>query len=215
MDTMFEAIDLKYLLLEHYKALGFQEKHVMVIFMMDQLMKQENHLVTAELLSLKMAMPIEEIDSVMVHLLDRQLLEFSTVDGKTSTSLKPLKQLLYRKFQQQVLHQTQEVNVDEQSNIFQFIEKAFARTLSPLEISRIQDWLNFGYSHEMIQASLQDAISKQKKSIRHMDKYLQKQTTKENFAQEGTSVSNQPPQDIQRTIQQINQTIDDGFKGKK
>jgi DNA replication protein len=215
MDTMFEAIDLKYLLLEHYKALGFQEKHVMVIFMMDQLMKQENHLVTAELLSLKMAMPIEEIDSVMVHLLDRQLLEFSTVDGKTSTSLKPLKQLLYRKFQQQVLHQTQEVNVDEQSNIFQFIEKAFARTLSPLEISRIQDWLNFGYSHEMIQASLQDAISKQKKSIRHMDKYLQKQTTKENFAQEGTSVSNQPPQDIQRTIQQINQKIDDGFKGKK
>lgn len=212
---MFEAIDLKYLLLEHYKALGFQEKHVMVIFMMDQLMKQENHLVTAELLSLKMAMPIEEIDSVMVHLLDRQLLEFSTVDGKTSTSLKPLKQLLYRKFQQQVLHQTQEVNVDEQSNIFQFIEKAFARTLSPLEISRIQDWLNFGYSHEMIQASLQDAISKQKKSIRHMDKYLQKQTTKENFAQEGTSVSNQPPQDIQRTIQQINQKIDDGFKGKK
>jgi len=215
MDTMFEAIDLKYLLLEHYKALGFQEKHVMVIFMMDQLMKQENHLVTAELLSLKMAMPIEEIDSVMVHLLDRQLLEFSTVDGKTSTSLKPLKQLLYRKFQQQVLHQTQEVNVDEQSNIFQFIEKAFARTLSPLEISRIQDWLNFGYSHEMIQASLQDAISKQKKSIRHMDKYLQKQTTKENFAQEGTSVSNQPAQDIQRTIQQINQKIDDGFKGKK
>ena len=212
---MFEAIDLKYLLLEHYKALGFQEKHVMVIFMMDQLMKQENHLVTAELLSLKMAMPIEEIDSVMVHLLDRQLLEFSTVDGKTSTSLKPLKQLLYRKFQQQVLHQTQEVNVDEQSNIFQFIEKAFARTLSPLEISRIQDWLNFGYSHEMIQASLQDAISKQKKSIRHMDKYLQKQTTKENFAQEGTSVSNQPAQDIQRTIQQINQKIDDGFKGKK
>lgn len=212
---MFEAIDLKYLLLEHYKALGFQEKHVMVIFMMDQLMKQENHLVTAELLSLKMAMPIEEIDSVMVHLLDRQLLEFSTVDGKTSTSLKPLKQLLYRKFQQQVLHQTQEMNVDEQSNIFQFIEKAFARTLSPLEISRIQDWLNFGYSHEAIQASLQDAIAKQKKSIRHMDKYLQKQTTKENFALEGTSVGNQQPQDIQRTIQKINQTIDDGFKGKK
>jgi hypothetical protein len=48
-----------------------------------------------------------------------------------------------------------------------------------------------------------------------MDKYLQKQTTKENFAQEGTSVSNQSPQDIKRTIQQINQKIDDGFKGKK
>jgi DNA replication protein len=215
MDTMFEAIDLKYLLLEHYKTLGFQEKHVMVIFMMDQLMKQENHLVTAELLSLKMAMPIEEIDSVMVELLDRQLLEFSTVEGKTSTSLKPLKQLLYKRFQQQVLHQTQTVNVDEHASIFQSIEKAFGRTLSPLEISRIQDWLNFGYSLALIQTSLQDAITKQKKSIRHMDKYLQKQTTKENFAQEGTSPVGQQSQDVQRTIQHINQKIDDGFKGKK
>jgi DnaD/phage-associated family protein len=215
MDTMFEAIDLKYLLLEHYKTLGFQEKHVMVIFMMDQLMKQENHLITAELLSLKMAMPIEEIDNVMVELLDRQLLEFSTIEGKTSTSLKPLKQMLYKRFQQQVLHQTQVVNIDEQTSIFQAIEKAFARTLSPLEISRIQDWLNFGYTPELIQRSLQDAIAKQKKSIRHMDKYLQRQTTKENFSQEGTNLAGQHPQDIQQTIHQINQKIDDGFKGKK
>jgi DnaD/phage-associated family protein len=215
MDTMFEAIDLKYLLLEHYKTLGFQEKHVMVIFMMDQLMKQENHLITAELLSLKMAMPIEEIDNVMVELLDRQLLEFSTIEGKTSTSLKPLKQMLYKRFQQQVLHQTQVVNMDEQTSIFQAIEKAFARTLSPLEISRIQDWLNFGYTPELIQTSLQDAIAKQKKSIRHMDKYLQRQTTKENFSQEGTNLAGQNPQDIQQTIHQINQKIDDGFKGKK
>jgi DnaD/phage-associated family protein len=187
----------------------------MVIFMMDQLMKQENHLVTAELLSLKMAMPIEEIDSIMVELLDRQLLEFSTIEGKTSTSLKPLKQLLYKRFQQQVLHQTQNLNLDEQASIFQTIEKAFARTLSPLEISRIQDWLNFGYTPALIQTSLHDAITKQKKSIRHMDKYLQKQTTKENFSQEGTNLSGQQPQDVQRTIQEINQKIDDGFKGKK
>jgi hypothetical protein len=48
-----------------------------------------------------------------------------------------------------------------------------------------------------------------------MDKYLQKQTTKENFSQEGTNLSGQQPQDVQRTIQEINQKIDDGFKGKK
>jgi hypothetical protein len=48
-----------------------------------------------------------------------------------------------------------------------------------------------------------------------MDKYLQKQTTKDNFSQEGTNLGGQHPQDIQRTIQQINQKIDDGFKGKK
>ena len=36
MNAMFEALDLKHLLLDHYKALGFQEKHVMVILVMDQ-----------------------------------------------------------------------------------------------------------------------------------------------------------------------------------
>jgi DnaD/phage-associated family protein len=114
-----------------------------------------------------------------------------------------------------VLHQTQDVNGEEQTSIFQSIEKAFGRTLSPLEISRIPDWFHFGYTPALIQTSLQDAITKQKKSIRHMDKYLQKQTTKENFAQEGTSPAGPQSQDVQRTIQQINQKIDDGFKGKK
>lgn len=215
MDNLHEAVDLKYLLLEHYKILGFQEKHVMVILMIDQLIKQHNHLITAELLSLKMTLPLEEIDAVMVDLLNRQLIEFSTSDGKTFTSLKPIKQLLYKRFQQQVIQQTQELNLTDQSTIFQSIEQAFGRTLSPLEISRIQDWLGFGYTQVMIQASLQDAISKQKKSIRHMDKYLQKQTLKENFANEGNPLSGQPTQDIQKTLTQINQHIDHGNKPKK
>lgn len=216
MNAMFEALDLKHLLLDHYKALGFQEKHVMVILVMDQLIKQDNHLITAELLSLKMTLPLEEIDATMVDLLNRKFIEYVTVDGKTQTTLNPLKQLLYKRFQQQVIHQTQELNVNAQANLFQMIEKGFGRTLSPLEISRIQDWLEFGYSEAIILLSLEDAISKQKKSIRFMDKYLQKQTMKENFNQEGLTTSQQAPhQDIQKTIAKISENFDHGSKQKK
>jgi DNA replication protein len=215
MDAMIEAIDLRYLLLEHYKQLGFQEKHVMVILMMDQLNKQDNRLMTAELLSLKMAMPIEDIDKVMVDLLQRQLIEFVTIDGKTQTSLKPIKQLLYKRFQQQVIHQTQEVHLNDQASLFQLIEKAFGRTLSPLEISRIQDWLNFGYTAEQIEHVLKDAVSKQKKSIRYMDKALQKEATKENFAQEGRGVFDKDHRRIQDTLADISQKLDDDGNDQK
>ncbi|MBM3909643.1 MAG: DnaD domain protein [Firmicutes bacterium] len=216
MNTMFEALDLKHLLLDHYKALGFQEKHVMVILVMDQLLKLDNHLITAELLSLKMTLPLEEIDATMVELLNRKFIEYVTVSGKTHTTLNPLKQLLYKRFQQQVIHQTQELTVNAQANLFQRIEKEFGRTLSPLEISRIQDWLQFGYSEAIIISSLEEAIAKQKKSIRFMDKYLQKQTTKENFNLEGNpSIQQNPHQDIQKTITQINENLDHGSKQKK
>jgi DnaD/phage-associated family protein len=215
MDAMVEAVDLRYLLLEHYKQLGFQEKHVMVILMMDQLTKQDNRLVTAELLSLKMAMPLEEIDQVMVDLLQRQLIEFVTIDGKTQTSLKPVKQLLYKRFQQQVIHQTQEVNMTEQTSLFQVIEKSLARTLSPLEISRIQDWLNFGYTPEQIQSALDEAIKKQTKSIRYMDKILQKMATKENFAQEGVGLLNKDHRRIYDTLADISKKLDDDPDHKK
>jgi len=215
MDAIVEAVDLRYLLLEHYKQLGFQEKHVMVILMMDQLTKQDNRLVTAELLSLKMAMSLEEIDQVMVDLLQRQLIEFVTIEGKTQTSLKPVKQLLYKRFQQQVIHQTQEVNMTEQTSLFQIIEKSFARTLSPLEISRIQDWLNFGYTPEQIQSALEEAIKKQTKSIRYMDKILQKLATKENFAQEGVGLLDKDHRRIQDTLTDISKKLDDDPSRKK
>jgi DNA replication protein len=215
MDAIVEAVDLRYLLLEHYKQLGFQEKHVMVILMMDQLTKQDNRLVTAELLSLKMAMSLEEIDQVMVDLLQRQLIEFVTIEGKTQTSLKPVKQLLYKRFQQQVIHQTQEVNMTEQTSLFQIIEKSFARTLSPLEISRIQDWLNFGYTPEQIQSALEEAIKKQTKSIRYVDKILQKLATKENFAQEGVGLLDKDHRRIQDTLTDISKKLDDDPSRKK
>lgn len=215
MDPVFEAIDIRYLLLEHYKQLGFSEQEVMVILVIDQLTKQDNRLMTAELLSLKMALPIEQIDAIMVKLLQRQFLAYVTVDGKTSSTLQPLKQLLYKRFQQHVMQQTQEINLQEQASIFQLIEQGFGRTLSPLEISHIQDWLNFGYSPEKIRQALQDAISKQKKSIRMMDKILQKETMKENFHQEGILTGGKDHQSIQQSINDVNEKLTDDPNSKK
>lgn len=214
-DVMVEAIDLRYVLLEHYKVLGFSEQQVLVLMMMEHLSKQNNRLITAELLSLKMALPLDQIDQIMVGLLQRQLIEFVTENGQTFTSLKPLKQLLYHRFQQALLKQTQPSLQPQDQSIFQIVEKAFARTLSPLEISRIQDWLNEGYAPTVIEEALSEAVKKQKKSIRFMDKHLQKLTAKENFAQEGKVMIGDSPQDLPKTMRHLANQLDDETKRSK
>jgi len=206
MNTMVEAVDIRYVLLEQYKALGFNEKQVAVVLMLDHLIKQKNQLITAEHLSLKMSLPTEEIDQILVHLLSKKLIEYRTEQGVTFTTLEPLKQLLLQNFQQQIIRQTQDIQVPDIGNIYQWIEKQFMRTLSPIEVSSIRDWLNFGYSEVMIQEAVKQAITKHQYSIRIIDKILQKQTTKTNLHQEGIPGKNT---DVRKQIDLINQQMQD------
>jgi DNA replication protein len=196
-DAMFDSIDFRTVLLDLYKQLGFDERHVMVILMLDQLLRQENTFITPEHLSLKMQLPITDIDRILVTLLDKNMMTYTTVNDRTVTSIQPLKQLLMKQFQQTFMRQTQEVSLDTSKNVFQLIEKGFARTLSPLEVSRVRDWLSFGYSEAAIATVLKEAVSSHKRSIRHMDKLLQKLTIKDNIQHEGTPGSRRDHRSIQ------------------
>ena len=89
-----EAIDFRFLLLENYKKLKISENQLAIIFMIDHLVSQGNPFVTADLLSLKMSLDIKEIDSLLADLLTRGFLEYATMNGKTVTTLNPLKEKL-------------------------------------------------------------------------------------------------------------------------
>jgi DNA replication protein DnaD len=212
MDPLFEAVDFRSLLLEHYKTMGFHENHVMVLLMMDQLLRQDNAFITPELLSLKMSLALKEIDVIIVQLLDKHMIEYVLENNKTITSIRPIKHLLHKQFQQHVIRQTQELNLDQGKNIFQAIETSFLRSLSPLEISRIRDWLNYGYSEAMILDVLKEAVLSHKKSIRYMDKLLQKMTIKDNIQREGTPGSTREHRPIQ---EEMDQFTHDGLTNKK
>ena len=93
-----EAIDFRFLLLENYKKLKISENQLAIIFMIDHLVSQGNPFITADLLSLKMSLDIKEIDALIADLLTRGLIEYATVDGKTVTSLNPLREKLFSNF---------------------------------------------------------------------------------------------------------------------
>ena len=93
-----EAIDFKFLLLENYKKLKISENQLAVIFMIDHLVSQGNPFITADLLSLKMSLDIKDIDSLLADLLVRGFIEYASINGKTVTSLNPLREKLFSNF---------------------------------------------------------------------------------------------------------------------
>lgn len=199
------AIDLGFLLLENYKKLGINEKQLAVILMVDHLLKQNNTLVTADLLAIRMSMPVEEIDATLVELLNKNIIEFDNSESDMKTTLNPLKRRLYREFQVTMAKEQQEttskVYVEQLKNVYEIFEKELGRTLSPLEFSRIREWVSFGYSDETIISALKEAISQNKKSIRSIDKILLKWSTRDDVAKEGYSAINEQwDKNIDKTI---------------
>ncbi len=202
---MFDAVDIRYLLLDNYKKMGLSENQLATLLMIDHIIRQGTQLVTADLLVLKMALTNEQIDAILVELLAKDLLEYDNADNNMKTTLAPLRRKLYREFQLSIVKRSEENARAEfatsVSNIYALFEKEWGRTLSPLEFSRIREWISFGYTDQLIVDALNEATAQKKQSIRAIDKILLKRTTRSDVAKEGYSaVSEQWEKDIEKTI---------------
>ncbi|MEA5061316.1 hypothetical protein SDC9_152471 [bioreactor metagenome] len=200
-----EAIDFRYLLIENYKRLKLNEDELATIFIIDHLIGQGNSLITADCLSLKMTMAVKDIDAILASLFKKGMLDYVSEGKKTITTLEPLKKRLYREFQISFAEE-QKVNSSKKieeslSNIYSEFQKYLGRTLSPLEISRIREWVSYGYSDEMIINALKESISKGKKSLRSVDKLLLSWAAREDIEEEGHSpLSEHWTKNIEETI---------------
>ena len=179
-----EALDFRYLLLEYYKKLRINENELAVILMIDHLLGQKNTLITPDLMSLKMTLKGKEIDNILVSLIERNFLVYD-LTAKVKVSLKPLQKRLYDEFQISLAHE-QETLTDKNKgafleNIYQVFEKELKRTLSPLEISLIGEWVNDGYSDDVILDALRESLSKGKKTLKAVDKILLQRKAKDDF----------------------------------
>lgn len=200
-----EALDFRFLLLENYKKLKLNEQELATILMIDHLISQGNPLVTQDLLSLKMSMDVKSIDNVLAMLLTKGYIAFVTEGGKTITTLEPLKKILFREFQFSMTREANdksEKQTNEQlENIYQAFDKLLGRQLSPVEISKIREWVEHGYSDEMIINALKEALAKGKKSLRSVDKILLSWEQRDDIERDGvTTRSEEWDRNLEETI---------------
>lgn len=199
-----EAIDFRYLLFENYKSLKLSEEELATILMIDHFIGVGNPFVTADLLSLKMTLKVQEIDKILANLLTRGFIEYISQGKETITTLNPLKNKLYRQFQISMSKEERnnKKEVEESlSNIFGEFEKLLNRPLAPIEISKIREWVSYGYTDEMIINALKETLSKGKKSLRSVDKVLLSWTARDDIEKEGVSpVSEEWRKNLEETI---------------
>ena len=188
-----EALDFRFLLLENYKKLKLNEQELATIFMIDHLISQGNPFVTQDLLSLKMTLDVASIDKILAVLLTKGYLAYETKDNRTITTLDPLKKILFREYNLSIVKETkaeEKKNVQvELENIYQAFDKLLGRQLSPVEISKIREWVDYGFSDEQIIDALKEALAKGKKSLRSVDKILLSWSNREDMEKYGVATN--------------------------
>ena len=200
-----EAIDFRFLLLENYKKLKISESQLVIVLMIDHLLSQGNPFITADLLSLKMSLDIKEIDKLIADLLTRGFMEYTTLNGKTVTTLNPLKEKLYREFQTSISKENEtnknEIVAAQLNNIYENFQKELGRALSPIEVSTIREWVSLGYTDETIIDALKEAVNQVKKSLKSVDKILLSWAKREEIEAEGkTSIDDEWTKNLEETI---------------
>lgn len=188
------ALDFKYLLLDNYKKLKINEEEVITLLMINHLLLQGNSFIVPNQLALKMGFKTKKIDEILTSLLEKGFITYIQKDGDTLTSLKPLEDKLYNQFKLDFIDEENKNIISKSSlktdNIFLKFEQLFARPLSPVEVSQIQEWISFGYSDETIIEALKEALSKNKKSFRSIDKILLSWQKRDDIENEGSSPIN-------------------------
>ena len=188
-----EALDFRFLLLENYKKLKLNEQELATIFMIDHLISQGNPFVNQDLLSLKMSLDVKEIDKILAALLTKGYVAYETKDKRTITTLEPLKKILFREYSLSIVKETkaeEKKNVQEElENIYAAFDKLLGRQLSPVEISKIREWVDYGFSDEQIINALKEALSKNKKSLRSVDKILLSWSNRDDMEKYGVTTN--------------------------
>ena len=90
---------------------------------------------------------------------------------------------------------------EELENVYTNYEKLLGRTLSPVEVSKIHEWISYGYSDKTIIDALKEALSKNKKTLRSVDKILLSWSQRDDLQSEGhTPLSEEWDKNLEETI---------------
>lgn len=183
-NTTSNALNFSYLLLDYYKDLNINEEELAVILMIDHLLDQNNEFITNDLLSLKMSLDTKKIDTIMTILYQKKYIEFINEGGKTKTSIRPLKKILFKMFERSIFTDEElkknEDNLKLKEELFDLLEDCLSRNLSPIEISRVEEWIKSDISRDILINSIKDAKLRGEKTLQAIDRIIIRKLRTEN-----------------------------------
>lgn len=183
------AINFQFLLVEYYKKLNLDETDLVILLMIDHLTNDDSSFMTADDIVLKTTLSKDLIDERLSNLFLKKYIDIGNDGKKAFTSLEPIKKIVYKLFQETIFN---EAEIDEnneleetRTQVFDEMQKLFQRSLTPLEINRIDDWISSGTNRKIILDSIKDAKAKNITNINSIDRIIVKKMREEdNFGNE-------------------------------
>lgn len=165
-------------LLDHYNQLGINEAELVILIKLLHASESSNKQPSIESLQQGTTFGSREVTTIIQSLIQHDLLELKVEkdeEGKF-TEYMNLNQFYVKlsEIMKQVNIKVEEENTEVEFNVlFQQIEQAFGRPLSPFEIETLNQWLDID-KHELsvIQAALDETTSQNKLSFKYIDRIL-------------------------------------------
>lgn len=158
-------------LFNNYKKLNITEEELIVLIC---LINEGNKTVyNPSLITEKIGMDKYKVMQIINDLSDKQI-----IDIKVENNLYGKKEeyiyldLLYNKLFNTILDNQNGNVIILDSNIFNLFETELGRTLSPMEVEIINEWLSEGVSEELIKEALKEAISNDVRNLKYIDRIL-------------------------------------------
>ncbi|PTE43495.1 DNA replication protein DnaD [Staphylococcus equorum] len=165
-------------LLDHYNELGLNETELVILIKLLHASETSNKQPSIETLQQGSALDSREITSIIQTLIQHDLLELNVnkdEEGKFTEymNLDQFYDRLSEIMQQMNVQQVEHESELEFNTLFQKIEQAFGRPLSPYEIETLNQWLDIDkHDLNVIQAALNEAESQNKMSFKYIDRIL-------------------------------------------
>ncbi|MDG0842461.1 DnaD domain-containing protein [Staphylococcus equorum] len=165
-------------LLDHYNELGLNETELVILIKLLHASETSNKQPSIESLQQGSALDSREITSIIQTLIQHGLLELNVnkdEEGKFTEymNLNQFYDRLSEIMQQMNVKQDEHESELEFNTLFQKIEQAFGRPLSPYEIETLNQWLDIDkHDLSVIQAALNEAESQNKMSFKYIDRIL-------------------------------------------
>ncbi len=80
--------------------------------------------------------------------------------------------LLFNKLFNLLLDESHETVITIDNNIFSLFEQELGRTISPMEVEIIKEWIQAGISEELIKEALKEAIYNNVRNLKYVDRIL-------------------------------------------
>lgn len=157
------TITIPKLLLQSYKELKLSEQElILIIYFIG------NNEFDPERISKDLGLSIGETLKIIDDLTKKDILKISTRSAKVYEEYIDLDEL-YNKLALTIMTDKE---TPKRTNIYDKFENEFGRTLSPMEYEIIGAWIESGFSEELIEEALKEAVYNGVSNLRYIDKIL-------------------------------------------